>query len=187
MIERCVLLFGLAACGPVGVADDASSRLSEGAFGSLADAVGGRLDGTVGASGEAMLGDDGVPHRWARVDPDQPGRARGAYVLSTGDRVWLVTYETDGRTEPWTGDAFSQAIVHAQGHHHGSETIGFALRGGVPVVLEYELIEEDSPEDSVSRRCQKACSSLRGFDTQDARFVVTGPAATVDELINPAR
>lgn len=182
-----LLLLAVAACGPVAAVEDAATGLGEQGFATLADGVAGRIDGTVGATGQALLGDDAVARRWARIDPDEPGRGRGAYLIEDDARAWLVTYATDGRTEAWQGDGFARAIEHEQPRRHGRETIVFAIRAGEPVVLVYESIDEDAPEDNVVRRCKQRCPSLRGFDTEDARLTVSGPGATVEELTTPRR
>lgn len=187
----CFVLATLAAsgCGPTSLLDeDAAPRLAAEEFDAIVDRVGRRTDRIVGASGEAMLGDDGVPHRWARLDPEEPVRVRGAYVIEDATQVWVVTYETDGRTEPWTGTTTDRAIEHGQGHHHGAETITFALRGGDLVVLSYELVDDDETGESIRKRfarhgeCAKPCPRLRGFETVDARLEVRGPAISISEL-----
>jgi hypothetical protein len=173
-----IALAVLVGCGAPTVGDDASPRMSAQAFDTLTDGVARRNERTVAASGEAMLGDDGVAHRWARLDPDDPGRARGAYVLEAGSDAWIITYETDGRTEAWTGVSTDRAIEHTQEHHHGHETIVFALRGGVPVVLDYELLEDTETGEQVTQHfardgvCVKTCPPLAGFRTVDARIHV---------------
>jgi hypothetical protein len=185
------ILTVLAACGPVpSESHDAGPRMSSRQFSRLSEALGRRTERVVAASGEARLGDDDAMHRWARLDPEAPARGRGGYVIEDGSKVWLVTYETTGRTEAWTGTRASHAIEHTQFHHHGSETVVFALRDGQPVVLAYELIDDGDEDGAIRLRfaidgvCVTRCPALRGFETQDARFEVVGPA---DDLASLAR
>ena len=106
----------------------------------------------------------------------------------------LVSFYTDGRTMVWTGKPEDTAIEHAQGHHHGGETITFALRGGEPVVLAYEYVEDASDQDAQPThkefakdgRCDDGCPSLATFVHEDSEMQVAGPAATAEALLAPA-
>ena len=185
-----VALLLASACGaPTSVDDAGPLPITRAQVRVLADSVARRSEATVGALGTARLGDDDAGHAWARLDPDDPGRGRGGYLLADGDRLWLVTYETDGRTEAWQGGAGARSVVHTQEHHHGHETVVFALRGGEPVVLDYELLEDTESGEVVAHHyapggvCATRCPPLRGYPTADARFEVRGPAASVEELM----
>jgi hypothetical protein len=109
------------------------------------------------AWGTALLGEDGQPRRWARIEIGETGGdAEGTYLIE--DRpgvIWAVHYTVDGRNHPepddgpptW-GASDARALVEYTAYHRGSEEVRFALRGGVPAVL---AIEESSPDGDDTR------------------------------------
>jgi len=181
--------------GAVGAASDATAVGDAAApttFEGLADAVARRSARKVVASGEAKLAEDGQPRKWATLEAEDLNAGRGAYVIEAAPgRWWLVSFASDGRTIVWRGSPGDTAIEHAQGHHHGGETVTFALRGGEPVVLSYEYVEDAADEDSrpvhqefaKNGSCAAGCPPLRSFPHQDSDLQVVGPAASLDELL----
>jgi hypothetical protein len=182
--RRLLLLALLAAC------TDAPARASlrVTSFQRAADRVAARTGTHVAAWGEAMLADDGLPRRFAVLEPDE-GSGRGGYLIEDRPgRAWLVTVEVDGRTLLWGLDGEDSwqlrddgAVDHEQGHRHGAERIVFALRGRRLVVLEHDYLD-DVDRDVVERRrfaidgtCEEPCPPLDGFATEDLWLEVEGP------------
>jgi hypothetical protein len=174
------------------------------AFRELAAGVAKRTTMKVIAWGTAPLGDGETLHRYAVLDPDSDDtEVRGAYLLEAEPgKVFRISFYADGRTmawgraegssrdsDPaWTAET-SRAVTHAQGHHHGGETIELALRGGKPVVLVHEYTGDAETEVTERREfakdgvCKDPCPALAGFETEDADLQVTGPASTVEGLV----
>jgi hypothetical protein len=184
-----LLLGVLPSCGvDVDPREVPAGRPSDEQLEAIAGSVAARADGEIAAEGEAVLADDGLARRWVRIDPVEPGRGRGAYLLEGNvGELWLVTFEVDGRTLVWepTQDG-EREIAHAQGHAGGGETIVFAVRDGAPVVLWYEYADGDDVDTrvyAIDGDCRWRCPQLRSYETRDARLRVTGPGRSADELI----
>jgi hypothetical protein len=156
------------------------------------------------AWGTAPIGDGETLHRFAVLDPTgDETEGRGAYLIEAAPgQVYRVSFYVDGRTMAWgrpegssrDGDptwtaVTERAIEHAQGHHHGGETIQFALRGGAPVVLLHEYTDDAETEVTERRAfakdgvCAEPCPALAGFVTEDAQLQVAGPSGTAAGLI----
>lgn len=171
-----------AAAPPASGSDDAS-------FQALADGVAKMSERKVTAAASAKLAEDDRAVRYAILEPDDINNGRGAYLLEESPgKLWLVSYYYDGRTMAGIDEA-DRAVDHAQGHHHGGETVRFAFRGGAPVVLYHEYVddaEEGEPEVKEYAKdgvCAQPCPALRGYATNDIDFQVVGPAATAAELV----
>ena len=170
-------------------AGDAAPVSDDETFVAVAEGVADKTARRLDARGAARLAEDERPVRYAVLEPEETVDGRGAYVIEESPgKLWLVSYYADGRTMPGLVDD-GRAIEHAQGHHRGGETIRFAFRGGAPVVLYHEYVEDASEgepritEYAKDGVCATPCPPLRGFAAEDADLQVIGPAATVDALV----
>lgn len=171
-------------------ADAAPPPADDAAFSAIAESVAKKTARHLAGQGGAQLVDDERSVRYAILEPDDMNDGRGAYVIEeSAGKLWLVSYYYDGRTMPGLAEG-GRAIDHAQGHHHGGETVRFAFRGGVPVVLYHEYVDDASEEEKPEIKeyakdgvCATPCPPLRGFAANDADFQVVGPVATADQLI----
>jgi hypothetical protein len=168
---------------------DAAPAPDEKAFTDTAEGVAKKSERHLGGQGVAQLGEDERAMRYAILEPDDLDGGRGAYLIEeAAGKLWLVSHYADGRTMAGLAEG-GRALDHAQGHHHGGETVRFAFRDGVPVVLYHEYVddaEEGEPEIKEYAKdgvCAPPCPPLRGYQTHDADFQVVGPAATADELL----
>ena len=173
----------------VPTAADAAAPLDDAAFTALVERVANQTARHLEGQGAAQLAEDERGLRYAILAPDEMIDGRGAYVFEeSAGKLWLVSYYYDGRTTPGLAEG-GRAIDHEQGHHHGGETVRFAFRDAVPVVLYHEYVddvEEDKPaikEYAKDGVCATPCPPLRGFAAQDAEFEVVGPVASVEALI----
>lgn len=168
---------------------DAAVPLDEAAFTALAERVATKTARHLEGQGAAQLGEDERGVRYAILAPDEMMDGRGAYVFEeSAGKLWLVSYYYDGRTMPGLAEG-GRAIEHAQGHHHGGETVRFAFRAGEPVVLYHEYVEDveagkpETTEYAKDGVCATPCPPLRGFAARDAELEVVGPAASIDGLV----
>jgi hypothetical protein len=173
----------------VTAATDAAAPLDDAAFTALVEAVARKTARRVEGQGAAQLSEEERGLRYAILEPDDMNDGRGAYVVEeSAGKLWLVSYYYDGRSMPGLAEG-GRAIDHAQGHHHGGETVRFAFRAGAPVVLYHEYVddvEEGEPEIKEYAKdgvCTSPCPPLRGYPTNDIDFQVIGPAATAEALI----
>lgn len=128
-------------------------------FRAAAEQAAARHQGTIAAWGTANLDEDPAPERFATLAPADALHEDGAYLLEDGERRWLVRFHADGRTQafgvepeqvvgadaPWASRA-EAAIEHTQGERGGYESVTFALRGGIPVVLRHETLDRDAED-----------------------------------------
>ena len=162
------------------------------AFRDEAEHLAARTDRHVIAWGDAPLGEDDLPRRFAVLEPDDRRYGRGAYLIedAPGQRG-LVSFAMDGRTELWGLGAThdddtwqhrdERAIEHGQSHRHGGEEIAFALRDDELVVLRHQYVDDAETEVIERQRfapedvCLEPCPPLRTFETFDFDLQVDGP------------
>jgi len=189
---------------PVAVTESADAAPdTERGFRALAEAVAVRSNCRILAWGTAPIADDDEPRRFAVLDPEEPGKGRGAYLVEDhASARWIVSFSVDGQTSPWAYEPTAtrgsdpawqergdRAITHAQSHRHGGEELTFALRAGALVVLQHDYTGDAETEVTERRRfadegvCARPCPALRDFATDDMDVQVIGPAASLDALI----
>jgi hypothetical protein len=168
---------------------DAAVPLDEAAFTALAERVATRTARHLEGQGAAQVAEEERGVRYAILAPDEMIDGRGAYLIEeSAGKLWLVSYYFDGRTTPGLAEG-GRAVEHSQGHHHGGEIVRFAFRGGEPVVLYHEYVEDvevgkpEIHEYAKDGVCATPCPPLRGFAAKDAELEVVGPAASIDALL----
>lgn len=80
-----------------------------------------------------------------------------AYLLRAGGRVWILTYEAGGRTQPWTPKPTDRWITHFEGHSGGFTETLFGIRHGRPVVFRERYLEDARAGDKP--RTKRFCST----------------------------
>ena len=170
-------------------AADAAVALDDAAFTALVERVATRTSRHLDGQGAAQVAEEERGVRYAILAPDELIDGRGAYVIEeSAGKLWLVSYYFDGRTTPGLAEG-GRAIEHAQGHHHGGETVRFGFRAGEPVVLYHEYVEDvevgkpEIHEYAKDGVCATPCPPLRGYAAKDAELEVVGPAASIEALI----
>jgi hypothetical protein len=204
-MNKLALVIALAACGGGSTSKPASEplahqapvaplgdRLSPERFQALANEAAARLGAKVMAWGEADL--DDVDHRVRFATLSNETTSVGTYLLAAGGKLYALSFDWDGRTNPWTGHDASAAwrtppdkvLRHVQGHRGGHATVEVALAGGHIVVRRTAALEDArAGDDAVVKEfpCSPTCTKFAPDPTTYGLRDPRGPAATLDELL----
>jgi hypothetical protein len=184
----------IAACGGKSVpiaqkGPTSGGGLSPEQWKTLAQEVATRTGAKVISWGQADLADDDHEVRFAVLE--NQGTTEGTYLLSSRGKLYALTFDVDGKTQPWGGrdnlwaKLPDQRLAHRQAHRAGYEDTEIALRGGAIVVLRTSFLDDARSSDQPVEKefpCNPTCTPFApGADTYGLKNP-RGPAATIDEL-----
>jgi mono/diheme cytochrome c family protein len=173
---------------------DASAAELEDGFRQLARDLATDSRWAVTAWGQAGLGADAAPVRFAVLMTRDERVIHGGYLLEQDPtHRWLLIFDLEGETLPWLGrrrgggaepawiETGDEAITHREDVGTTSETLRLAVRGDRVVVLERVVRVSRQPvqrESFVGDDGCTRCPDLRAFEPRAAIFdVVVGPVA----------
>jgi hypothetical protein len=170
-------------------------------FRALAEAIAIRTEGRILGWGTVELDDAAPRERYAVIDSSR--RRGGSYLIESSGNLWLVDFESDGRTHIWAGDddrrdtAHPEGalpwidrpdtfIRHDQGHRGGYERTDFAIADDALVVRAIDYLDDGRAGDRPVRTtfpCTPTCKPLATNTDSSGITQVRGPATTLDALL----